>query len=140
MEYFIGSVVTIVLTTFLFLAVRQIPKERAMIVKTSQSRQFELLDRHLISLLSTSPKPSQTTKHEQSSMLRVFVLKDKAYWIKNNKVFTAEIVDSEINSEEGVEVDMMSMSDVQLKEMLFIIDQLKEDTNNDNWNPGKPQL
>lgn len=134
MEYFIGSVVTIILVIFLFLAVRQIPRERINIMQTSQSRQFELIGRHLIFDI-VKDKPSQTLKYEQSHMLKVFVLKDKAYWIKNNKVFTAQITDNEINSDDGVEVDMMAMTPVQLKEMLFIIDQLKED--NDNWNSGK---
>lgn len=134
MEYFIGSVVTILLLSGLLYAIRRIPQERITIIKTSQSRIFDLVGRHLVQ--ETTPfKMSQSIKHQQSTMIKVFVMKNKAYWIKDNKVFTADIINDEINSDDGVEVDMMSMTPVQLKEMLFIIDQLKE--NNDNWNTGK---
>lgn len=134
MEYFIGSAVTILLLTGLLYAVRRIPQERIRIAQTSQSRMFELVGRYLVE--KTTPfKLSQSIKHQQSTMIKVFVMKNKAYWIKDNKVFTADIVNDEINSDDGVEVDMMSMTPVQLKEMLFIIDQLKE--HNDNWNTGK---
>ena len=134
MEYFIGSVVTILLITGLLYAVRRIPQERVSVIPTSQSRTFELVGRYLVGDVEPV-KLTQAIKHEQSMMIKVFVMKSKAYWIKDNKVFTADIIDNEINSDEGVEVDMMSMTPVQLKEMLFIIDQLKEE--NDNWNPGK---
>ena len=138
MEYFIGSVVTILLLTGLLYAIRRIPQERVSIMQTSQSRTFELVGRYLIDEI-VPVKPSQAIKHQQSMMIKVFVMKNKAYWIKDNKVFTADIINDEINSDDGVEVDMMSMSTVQLKEMLFIIDQLKEDTN-DNRDTGKSQL
>lgn len=134
MEYFVGSIVTIVLLAGLLYAIRRIPQERVNVTRTSQSRIFDLVGRYLVK--DTVPfKMSQSIKHQQSTMIKVFVMKNKAYWIKDNKVFTADIVDDEINSDEGVEVDMMSMTPVQLKEMLFIIDQLKE--NNDNRDTGK---
>lgn len=134
MEYFIGSISTIFLIIVLLFFVRKMPKEKIYTPIISQSRIFHLAGFHFADQVHQE-KTSQSLIHHRSTMLRIFIMDDIAYWIEDNKVLTTNIIDGEINSDDGVEVDMMSMSDVQLKEMLFIIDQLKD--NDENRNSGQ---
>ena len=136
MEYFIGSITTLILISILAFLIKKIPKEPVATIRYSQSHLFSLTW-PIFELVAQEVKtPTQATKHFESTYIKIFVSNDKAYWIKDNKVFVADIVDDEVASSEGREVDMMGMNNVQLKEMLFIIDKLKEDSYNDNWNAG----
>ena len=57
---------------------------------------------------------------------RVLIIDNEAYWIKNNTVFMAEVINGEVEKETTREVDTMAMDKVQLKKMIFIVEKLKE--------------
>ena len=69
--------------------------------------------------------------------MRVMFLEDKAYWIKDNAFFTANVFDGIIDEESTSRVDIMGMDDVQLKEMSFIVDKLTEGIDDENRYSGK---
>lgn len=69
---------------------------------------------------------TQSFEYERKTNVRVVILGDTAYWVKDNKVFMADMNDGVLDGESVQEVDMMGMDQVQLDKMLFIMDQLAE--------------
>jgi hypothetical protein len=69
---------------------------------------------------------TQSMKHFDSINLRILVIEQEAYWIKNNAVFVAKIINGEIEKDTAVEVDTMAMDKVQLNKIMFIVEKLKE--------------
>ena len=138
MEYFIGSIITLlVISVTGYLARRVVANEPRIQIKNSQSYYFTIMDRFLLAEQTEKMgKPTQLRKHMDKLYTKILMVKGYAYWIKDNKLFKAEIIDNEVNEDNATEVDIMSMNDVELKEMLFIVDKLKEDSYNDNWNAG----
>jgi hypothetical protein len=68
--------------------------------------------------------------------VRVMVVDDQAYWIKDNTFFTADMVDDNLDNDSTRTVDTMGMDEVQLKKMIFIVDKLTEGTSNDRGDSG----
>lgn len=97
---------------------------------------------HVHSLVSPLlPKPgrikkitkSQASIIDQQNHIRVIIMDNKAYWIKDNTFYTAEMsIDGTVNKDSTTRVDTDSMSKVQLDKMLFIVDRLREGTFDDS--------
>jgi hypothetical protein len=136
MEYFIGSVITIVLMIALSYFSRKLPLQESFTVQTSQSYLFSLTGYQAVMDYVDKPKASQASKHMEQMFTRIIIINGKAYWIKDNVFYVADMVDKEVDKSTAKEVDIMAMDKVQLKEAMFIIDKLKEDSYNDNWNAG----
>lgn len=144
MEYFIGSLVTIL--TMMFVAKRVVSQaSRLPTVKLhqSQSKTHELIRSILPfewEIAPPPPAPSQSSIHNESMFVRVIIAEDKAYWIKDNSVYTADIEDGFINNESAIVVDMMAVDDVQLDKMIFIVDKLTEGKQNDLGSTGNKKF
>jgi hypothetical protein len=143
MEYFLGSAITLAV----FFIASKVFKSRAKPAKKlnvlySQSYSHELLKFILPTNgeLSAAYVETQSKKHHQKTTMRVLMLKDKAYWIKNNVFYEAEIVDGEILTETASQVDTMGMDKVQLEEIIFIVDQLTGGSEDDSGYPGKSKF
>jgi len=136
MEYFLGSIITLIVISVLGILIKRTAQDHKEVrVRNSQSYFFYILGRFLDAHDDElRGKPSQAKDYLEKMHTRVFIVRDKAYWIKDNKVFVAAFADQTIDHENAQEVDIMGMDPVQLKEMLFIVDKLKEDNYNDNWN------
>ena len=61
---------------------------------------------------------------------------DRAYWIKDNTFYEANLVDGEVDKNTTKVVDTMTMDKVELDKMAFIVQKLTEGTRNDFGNPG----
>lgn len=69
---------------------------------------------------------NQTQKHLAKLKTNFAIFKDKAYWIKNNKVYESMLKpDGTIDTKNAKVVDVFSMSDKEMKSLLKIIDSLK---------------
>ena len=143
MDFFIGSLVTIL--TMLFVAKRMVsqssklPKVRLM---QSQSKTHETL-KSLIPFEWEAvriPPPSQSSIHNDSMFVRVVITEEKAYWIRDNSVYSADVEDGFINNDSATVVDMMAIDDVQLDKMIFIVDKLTEGKHNDLGNTGNKRV
>jgi len=143
MEYFLGSLVTfaaVFAMTRLF--VKQIPplSVGSEFLKYSQSYAHELMRPYLptnTELLSMENKTSQSKKHDKDRHVRVLISRDKAYWIRNNAFYTADVEHGEVIKETTRQVDTMGMDKVQLDEMVFIVEQLTRGIENDSSNTGQ---
>ena len=115
----------------------------ARLVKTpiySQSFVHNLMSPYIPTneeLKNQSLKKTQSSKLIAKNLVRVLFTEDKAYWIKDNTVYTANLIDGVVDEESTLRVDMMAMDTVQLKEMSFIVEKLTEGVDDENRYSGK---
>jgi uncharacterized protein YeeX (DUF496 family) len=135
MEYFIGSVMTIV-TFYVInkLVSKKTKQNKIKPMKFSQSNQFEMI-RHMIPIETLLPsfvqrKATQSTKHFDSKTTRVLYMDNLAWFIKKvngmSILHVAEVIDGNFDEESAKRVDTMTMDDVELKKTMFIVEKLTE--------------
>jgi hypothetical protein len=137
MDIFLGSLITLIV----ILSSRFFIKKHGQIdnisVRYSQSHIYELVKPFLPDNQSmTKPPITQSTKDHEKTNIRVVFAGNKAYWIRDNGFYVADVVDDEINEETAKRVDIMSMSKVELTKMILIVEKLTEGTSNDYWSTG----
>lgn len=99
----------------------------------NQSRKHQI--NYLFKLHDEIKKPEKQTQskmHSSKTNIRVIVMEDQAYWIKDNIFYTADILGDGVDKETTRRVDTMVMNKVQLDKMMFIIDRLREGNSNDS--------
>jgi len=79
---------------------------------------------------------SQSRVHYDKTNVKVIILDNNAYWIKDNIFYKAPLVDRMIDKESAEQVDTMGMDKIQLDKMLFIMDKLREGMSNDSRSTG----
>jgi hypothetical protein len=79
---------------------------------------------------------TQSKKHYDKTNVKVIILDNQAYWIKDNIFYKAPINGQSIDKESAEEVDTINMDRVQLDKMLFIMDKLREGINDDSRGSG----
>ena len=138
MEYFLGSVITL-LTIFFILrpASRRMPKIKVL-ARYSQSTRFDGI-KHVLPLLSlvSLEKETQSRKAEKENLVSIIFIDNEAYWIKDNSLYTATIINGKVDSENAKKVDTMTMDKIQLEKTQFIVQKLTEGKGNDSGYPRK---
>ena len=139
MEYVVGAVLTLVIVaTANRLITKQLKNEKRTVVRYSQSHIYSVIAPMMFGFNGPIPKRStQSSNYHEEAYIRVVVVDGKAYWIKENTFFTADVVDGTVDKESTKEVDTMSMSDVELKKMLVIVETLREGEDNDSGGTRK---
>jgi hypothetical protein len=84
--------------------------------------------------------PTQSKNHYNKSNLKVLFSNNKAYWIKDNIFYNADVQNGIVLQETTSKVDIMGMDKVQLNKMSFIVEKLTGGAGNDSWNPGDKGL
>ena len=75
---------------------------------------------------------TQSSKHEEKTNVKVVIMDNKAYFIKNGTFYCADMHGTEIDGANATSVDTMAMDKVQLDKMLFIMDQLRDGNRDDS--------
>jgi hypothetical protein len=133
MEYFLGSLITLIAIFFTKKYLTKTISTKIKPIRFSQTRALELS----IDIIQTAIQPkeipnSQSIVHYNKSTLKILILEKLAYWIKDNGLYVADIVDGDIDHDSTKEVDTMDMDKVQLEKMIYIVEQLREGMPNDN--------
>jgi hypothetical protein len=137
-KYFLGSLVTL-LTMFILAKIFYKDfnyKKHLSPYRYSQSRIHHIVSPFIRPENLKNDKPTQSRKHFNKTNLRVIIVDDDAFWIKDNIFYTAKITDEGVDKETTSVVDTMGMDKVQLDKMLFIIDQLRDGKKDDSGSPG----
>jgi hypothetical protein len=138
MEYFLGSAITMIamfITTRL-ISFNKVSNKRD-IPRYSQSHIHMLILPLLPEIRKYKKKIiTQSSKHEERTNVKVVIMDNKAYFIKNGTFYCADMHGTEIDGANAVSVDTMGMDKVQLDKMLFIMDQLRDGKKNDSGYSG----
>ncbi len=139
MEYLIGSLVTLAVALILSKnVVRTAKRNIPVAVRFSQSYNYELI-RPLMPFIQEELRSrviTQAKKHYQKTQIRVLFVKDEAYWISNNSLYVASLIDGIVDENSAKIVDTMTMDKVELDKVTFIVEQLTEGLINDSGDSG----
>jgi hypothetical protein len=134
MEYFLGSAVTMIamfITTRLILPRKLNAKTNSL--RYSQSHIHTLIMPLIPELKNYKKKIiTQSSKHEERTNVRVVIVDNKAYFVKEGTFYCADMDGQYIDSTSTTVVDTIGMDKVQLDKMLFIMDQLRDGKKNDS--------
>jgi hypothetical protein len=104
----------------------------------SQSRAIAMVAKlHSIAQESNKPKKTQSIEFFDKTHPRILILEDGGYWISNNAVYYAGFDDEGLDTDNAVQLDTTSMNDVELKKLMFIVEQLTKGLGNEDsgeWN------
>lgn len=142
MDYIIGSLVTIATVVIVNKTISRQLKAQETIptIKYRQSYIYDLLKPYLIEQGYDRYSPKrQSTDYQHRAYTRIVVEEDKAYWIKDNNLYTAEVIEGDVDSETTQPVDTMNMSNKELNKLVVIVEALRKD-DNDNRNTGNKGL
>jgi len=134
LEYFLGSFLTI-LTVFFISKINKNVSNSNRSFKFSQSHIFELTKPYQKPIVKNHTR-RQSDIHYDKTNIKVLIMEDKAFWIKNNAIYTAAVDGDEVIKSSAEQVDIMGMDKVELDKMIFIVDQLTERQKHDRRNPG----
>jgi hypothetical protein len=134
MEYFVGALIALGVV-FFAKYFYEIEKRQNMKVRV-RYRQSYIFHMTMPMAFMTPLKTldTQATRHFDNTKLKVVFTDTKAYWIKDNTVYEADIVNGLVQENSEKVVDMMALDDVKLKDMMLIIDKLTEGQTNDRGN------
>jgi hypothetical protein len=79
---------------------------------------------------------SQSAKHAASTMIKIIVIENKAYWVKDNVFYFADTTNGDIVDVTAKPVDISSMSKQDMDKMLFILDNLRKGKKDDSSSTG----
>lgn len=137
MEYFlaIGLTFVVLLAIIKWSNKRQIKYFNA--IKHRQSSVYEDMKYLFPNKVNNKIKiESQSTRHVKDHMVKIIVIDNKAYWVKDNIFYMAETDNGTILSETAVPVETVNMSKTDVDKMLFILDNLKEGNKDERGSSG----
>jgi hypothetical protein len=79
---------------------------------------------------------SQSAKHAASTMIKIIVIENKAYWVKDNIFYFADTTNGDIVDVTAKPVDISTMSKQDMDKMLFILDNLRKGKKDDSSSTG----
>jgi hypothetical protein len=141
MEYVLGSLITLVSIWFVRHFLKPLAQLPKLSIRYTQSSSYEKIKEVApIVRIFKKPKPSQSTLYEKKQSTRVIIVNGTAYWIADNVLFKAGIVNGIIDKDSAEKVDTMAMNDVQLDETIFIVNKLTEGLEDDRGNSRNKKL
>jgi len=133
MEYLIGSLLTFIIMVVAAVLSRRREEPPVPWVKYSQTHIHQLIGPYLPSNRAMLPQQkTQSSKHVESMYVRVVFLDNKAYFIKDNVFYEADVVDGDVDKASAKQVDTMAMDAIQLNKIKFIVAKLTEGKDNDS--------
>lgn len=128
MEYLLGSITTLVLVVLINKIVRNTVSQGQINFQITQSYLFKLLSEYNDRMMEEKPLPeTQSYKHVKNQYVRIMIVENEAYWIKDNQLYVAKFENGTIDTDSTSKVDTMSMSKVELEKTMFIVETLREE-------------
>lgn len=141
MEYIAGSLITLVIVVVLNKLMRRHADSQLNTkkIRYSQSHIYSMVSEILEREFELPKLATQSQKYIENTYVKVMIVDEEAYWIKDNRLFVAKMNEGEVDKESTREVDTMSMSKVQLEKTMFVVEKLTEGEN-DTGNSGDKKV
>lgn len=127
MEYLLGSVITLISVAVLNKILEKKIANKPVKIRRSQSYLFYILSEIAFRENDKNKKERQSDKHLNKDAVKVMIVEDKAYWIKDNQLYVADYANGLIDNFSIQKVDTMTMDNVELERTMFIVEKLAED-------------
>ena len=140
MEFFLGSIFTIILLSIIRLVLSRLNlnvNHRLAVPTYTQSYIYNLVRQRVNKIVyPQTPLKTQSRELLLKNEIRVIFSDKHAYWIRDHKLYQADVVNGQIDDSTKKVVDTMAMDKVELDKMFFIVQKLTEGKNNDSGNSG----
>jgi len=134
MEFMFGAIFMLVVLLFFGKIMKQTKVTRVLPVVYSQSRTNQINNQY--DFVKSIKKITQSSQDfRQNNMLKVITIDGLAYWIEENVLYQAEIINRNIIQETKKKVDTHSINGVELDNIVFVVDKLTKG-NDDSSNTG----
>jgi hypothetical protein len=137
MEYVLAIGLTLVLSWSI------IELSRYKVLKNLKNVRYRQSDRHQTIKFFVPKKlnnknfiESQSARHAATTMIKIIVIDDKAYWVKDNVFYFADTNNGDIVGPTAEPVDISTMSKKDIDKMLFILDNLRKGNKHDSSSAG----
>lgn len=137
MEYFLGSLITIVILLIFVKQVNKVTNVSQIKLTMSQSHNYELIKSFYKKTIDKEESKTQSKNHMLSKSIKVIFVDNKAYWIKDNAIYFANAKNKKFDINSAKKIDTHSLSKVELDKITFIVDKLTEGNKDDSGNSGK---
>jgi hypothetical protein len=127
LEYLIGSLATLFSIVTVNFLLRKKQEDVPLKIKASQSYLYKLLSDISYREMEKANKEKQSDKYLNRHSVKVMILEDKAYWIRDNQLYVAEYHDGKIDNHSTKEVDTINMDRVELERTMFVVEKLAEE-------------
>jgi hypothetical protein len=138
-DFIIGSFTTLTIIILMYAYFSKLEKIVNVELKYnfSQSSVHEMIKPLLPDdFFKQKKKRTQSSVYEEKTNVRVIILDGLAYWIRDNKIYEADMNSDGIDKDSTRVVDTMSMDRVQLDKITFIVDALREGLDDDSGSSG----
>lgn len=137
MEYALGAIITLISVVVLNRLLRSSANKNNISLQLSQSYLYRLMVEYNDYDNEREFEKTQSFKHVENQYLKIMIVEDEAYWIKNNQLFVADFKNGHVDTETTREVDTMSMSAIELERTMFVVEKLSEGKADDFGSAGK---
>ena len=128
----VGVTVTILLVLLTYILASKSGRNQTIVSQSMLLHRYNSAKKYSRKLITKT----QSTNHYDRTNVKVIILDNQAYWIKDNIFYKAPLVGQSIDKDLAEEVDTISMDKVQLDKMLFIMDKLREGITDDSRGSG----
>lgn len=80
--------------------------------------------RHQSKIQQNNQAKSQLEALRKKNIIKVSIINNRAFWVKNNKFWTSNIIDGYIDNAHAEEIDAYSLSNKEFYMLLEILDEL----------------
>lgn len=139
----IALVIGLTLLLFSSIIIVMNKKEKRSFSKTlyRQSDMHNMLKQFFFNdIFSDSDASSQSKIRKEKKTTKVMVIDEKAYWVANNMFYVGDTANGQVRPETGRPLDTSKMSPIEVKKMLFILDNLKDGNKNDSGSTGDKRV
>jgi hypothetical protein len=138
-KYVIAVSLTLLLTSYILYKGRKLKAFPSTVY--SQSSIHLMIKDFLPKTLYEKPRQeSQSIKHIEKNTIKVIFIEGKAYWVSNNIFYCAEALNGIVDIDTTNPIDTTNMSKKDIDKMLFILDNLKNGSNDDSSSAGNERL
>ena len=124
----VGLSITILLVLFTYIFVSKSDKKQNIVSQAMLLHRFNNGKKYSRKIMTKT----QSKMHYDKTNVKVIILDNQAYWIKDNIFYKAPLDGQSIDKESAEQVDTIHMDKVQLDKMLFIMDRLREGKTDDS--------
>lgn len=133
MEYALTAGLTLALSWIIIKIIKRSQKLRLKRVLYSQSDMHNLLKRFFSTdIRGPHKRKSQMKQRMKKQSISVLIIDDKAYWVTDNIFYVADAINNDPIPESAKPVDTANMSQKDIDKMLFILDNLDMEDNDDS--------
>jgi hypothetical protein len=75
---------------------------------------------------STKEEELEEDEDYEENFIKIAIVEDKAYWVINNVLYQADVVDGEIEKEEASPVDAFDMDFKEVDRLMNILDNIQD--------------